>query len=156
MFYTHYSNEFFQQLWRRHYLLLSAKETVAVEGDLPGPCSLGARPPSPALSSCPKCSLANTGHGARPGRAGGPRRLQQPPPPKTKRTSDAPNSAANSNSQLQTSEHHPKSHLHFWAPLKRARSFGVSPTSIILAPAKSCMMRPEVTMGEIPSSISVP
>ena len=62
----------------------------------------------------------------------------------------------NLNSQLQTSEHYPKPHLHFWAPLKRARSFGVSPTSIILAPAKSCMMRPEVTMGEIPSSINVP
>lgn len=46
--------------------------------------------------------------------------------------------------------------LHFWAPLKRALSFGVSPTSMILAPAKSCMMRPEVTMGEMPSSMSVP
>ena len=28
-------------------------------------------------------------------------------------------------------------HLHFWAPLKSALSFGVSPTSRILAPAKS-------------------
>lgn len=46
--------------------------------------------------------------------------------------------------------------LHFWAPLKRALSFGVSPTSMILAPASSCMMRPEVTMGDIPSSIRVP
>ena len=33
---------------------------------------------------------------------------------------------------------------------------GVSPTSMILAPANSCMMRPDVTMGEIPSSIKVP
>lgn len=46
--------------------------------------------------------------------------------------------------------------LRFWAPLKRALSFGVSPTSIILAPASSCIMRPEVTIGEIPSSIRVP
>ncbi len=46
--------------------------------------------------------------------------------------------------------------LHFCAPLKSALSLGVSPTSIILAPASSCMMRPEVTMGEIPSSINVP
>lgn len=45
---------------------------------------------------------------------------------------------------------------HFWAPLKSARSFGVSPTSIIFAPASSCMIRPEVTIGEIPSSIRVP
>lgn len=45
---------------------------------------------------------------------------------------------------------------HFCAPLKRALSFGVSPTSIIFAPAKSCMMSPEVTMGEMPSSINVP
>lgn len=44
----------------------------------------------------------------------------------------------------------------FCAPLKRALSFGVSPTSIILAPAKSCMMSPEVTIGEMPSSINVP
>lgn len=46
--------------------------------------------------------------------------------------------------------------LHFWAPLKRALSLGVSPTSMILAPASSCMIRPEVTMGEMPSSIRVP
>lgn len=46
--------------------------------------------------------------------------------------------------------------LHFCAPLKRALSLGVSPTSMILAPARSCMIRPEVTMGEIPSSIRVP
>ena len=49
-----------------------------------------------------------------------------------------------------------KNSLHFWAPLNKARSFGVSPTSMIFAPAKSCMIKPEVTMGEIPSSISVP
>ena len=44
----------------------------------------------------------------------------------------------------------------FCAPEKSALSFGVSPTSIIFAPAKSCMIKPEVTMGEIPSSIRVP
>ena len=44
----------------------------------------------------------------------------------------------------------------FWAPLKRALSFGVSPTSISLAPASNCMISPEVTMGEMPSSIKVP
>lgn len=86
-----------------------------------------------------------------------PAKDNQPPPPEnSKPIFDDPNFVANSNSQLQTSEHHLKPHLHFWAPLKRARSLGVSPTSIILAPAKSCMMRPEVTMGEMPSSISVP
>lgn len=69
---------------------------------------------------------------------------------------DALNFRAHLNFHLQTCERYSTSHLHFWAPLKRARSFGVSPTSIILAPAKSCMMRPEVTMGEIPSSINVP
>ena len=47
-------------------------------------------------------------------------------------------------------------YLHFWAPLNRALSFGVSPTSMILAPASSCIIRPEVTIGEIPSSIRVP
>ena len=46
--------------------------------------------------------------------------------------------------------------LHFWAPLKSALSFGVSPTSMILAPASNCMIRPDVTIGEIPSSIKVP
>ncbi|RNA30810.1 hypothetical protein BpHYR1_015557 [Brachionus plicatilis] len=44
----------------------------------------------------------------------------------------------------------------FWAPLNRALSFGVSPTSIILAPANSCMIRPEVTIGEMPNSMRVP
>lgn len=83
-------------------------------------------------------------------------RQPTPPPQNPKPIVGDPNFVANSNSQLQTSEHHLQSHLRFWAPLKRARSFGVSPTSIILAPAKSCMMRPEVTMGEMPSSISVP
>lgn len=98
-----------------------------------------------------KCFLANTGHRAPVGLVGeGSYTVQR------KNCFDAPNFTANSNSQLQTFEHHSKSHLHFWAPLKRARSFGVSPTSIILAPAKSCMMRPEVTIGEIPSSINVP
>ncbi len=29
-------------------------------------------------------------------------------------------------------------------------------TSMILAPARSCMIRPEVTIGEMPSSMSVP
>jgi hypothetical protein len=46
--------------------------------------------------------------------------------------------------------------IHFWAPLNNARSLGVSPTSIIFAPAKSCMIRPDVTIGEMPSSINVP
>ena len=46
--------------------------------------------------------------------------------------------------------------IRFCAPLKRALSLGVSPTSMILAPARSCMMRPEVTMGEMPNSIRVP
>ena len=46
--------------------------------------------------------------------------------------------------------------LHFCAPLNSALSFGVSPTSMILAPAKSCMINPDVTMGDIPNSISVP
>jgi hypothetical protein len=32
----------------------------------------------------------------------------------------------------------------------------VSPTSMILAPASNCMIRPDVTIGEIPSSIKVP
>lgn len=49
-----------------------------------------------------------------------------------------------------------RAHSHFWAPLKSALSLGVSPTSMIFAPASSCMIRPEVTMGEIPSSIRVP
>uniref|UniRef100_A0A8R1UY21 Uncharacterized protein n=1 Tax=Pristionchus pacificus TaxID=54126 RepID=A0A8R1UY21_PRIPA len=44
-------------------------------------------------------------------------------------------------------------HSRFCAPLKRARSLEESPTSMILAPARSYTMRPEVTMGEIPSSI---
>lgn len=35
----------------------------------------------------------------------------------------------------------------FWAPL-RARSLTESPTSMILVPAKSCIIRPDVTMGE--------
>jgi len=45
----------------------------------------------------------------------------------------------------------------FWAPLKRVRSslFPWS-TSIILAPARSCITMLDVTMGEIPSSIRVP
>lgn len=63
---------------------------------------------------------------------------------------------ANSHWQPWTPEQNVHYLLHFWAPLKRARSFGVSPTSIIFAPAKSCMIRPEVTMGEMPSSIKVP
>lgn len=45
---------------------------------------------------------------------------------------------------------------HFWAPLKSALSLGVSPTSMILAPANNCMIKPDVTIGEIPSSIKVP
>lgn len=49
-----------------------------------------------------------------------------------------------------------RTHVHFWAPLNSALSLGVSPTSMILAPASSCMMRPEVTMGEIPNSMRVP
>ena len=44
----------------------------------------------------------------------------------------------------------------FCAPLNKARSRGVSPTSSIFAPANNCIMRPEVTMGEIPNSIKVP
>ena len=47
-------------------------------------------------------------------------------------------------------------YLHFCAPLKSARSFGVSPTSMILAPASSCIMRPDVTIGDMPSSMRVP
>ncbi len=46
--------------------------------------------------------------------------------------------------------------IHFCAPLKSALSFGVSPTSIIFAPASNCIIRPEVTMGDIPNSIRVP
>ncbi|KAF8365796.1 hypothetical protein PRIPAC_83625, partial [Pristionchus pacificus] len=38
---------------------------------------------------------------------------------------------------------------------KRARSLGESPISMVLAPARSCMIRPEVTMCEIPSSIRI-
>lgn len=44
----------------------------------------------------------------------------------------------------------------FWAPLNRALSLGVSPTSMILAPANNCMIKPDVTIGEIPNSINVP
>lgn len=44
----------------------------------------------------------------------------------------------------------------FWAPLNRALSLGVSPTSMILAPASSCIIKPDVTIGEIPNSIKVP
>ena len=46
--------------------------------------------------------------------------------------------------------------VHFWAPLNNARSLGVSPTSMIFAPASNCMMSPDVTIGEIPNSIKVP
>lgn len=45
---------------------------------------------------------------------------------------------------------------HFWAPLNRALSLGVSPTSMILAPANNCMIKPDVTIGEMPSSMRVP
>lgn len=44
----------------------------------------------------------------------------------------------------------------FWAPLNRALSLGVSPTSMILAPANNCIIKPDVTIGEIPNSIKVP
>ena len=45
----------------------------------------------------------------------------------------------------------------FWAPPKRAlSSLRVKSTSMRLAPARSCMIIPEVTMGEIPSSMRVP
>lgn len=47
-------------------------------------------------------------------------------------------------------------YLHFCAPLNKALSLGVSPTSIIFAPASSCMISPDVTIGDIPSSIRVP
>lgn len=47
-------------------------------------------------------------------------------------------------------------YLHFCAPLNNALSFGVSPTSIIFAPWSSCIIRPEVTIGEIPNSMRVP
>lgn len=115
------------------------------------------------LQPVPSALMPTQGHTGLEGRedysndAPTPAKDSQPRPLKNpKPIVDDPNFVANSNSQLQTSEHHLQPHLHFWAPLKRARSFGVSPTSIILAPAKSCMMRPEVTMGEMPSSISVP
>ena len=140
-----------------------------VEGRLSSPApSLDLQPWAPAPFLCLlqrlPSALLLTGHtglggiGNYSNDAPTPAKDNQPPPrpEKPKPIFDDPNFVANSNSQLQTSEHHLKPHLHFWAPLKRARSFGVSPTSIILAPAKSCMMRPEVTMGEMPSSISVP
>jgi hypothetical protein len=45
----------------------------------------------------------------------------------------------------------------FWAPLKSARSsLSEKSTSMRLAPARSCMIIPDVTMGEMPSSMSVP
>lgn len=44
----------------------------------------------------------------------------------------------------------------FWAPLNRALSLGVSPTSMILAPASNCIIKPDVTIGEMPNSIKVP
>lgn len=40
-------------------------------------------------------------------------------------------------------------------PLK-SKSYINQLTSMILAPARSCMMRLDVTIGEIPSSINVP
>lgn len=57
---------------------------------------------------------------------------------------------------MQYTQNNKNKNIHFWAPLKSALSLGVSPTSMILAPASSCMIRPEVTMGEIPNSIKVP
>jgi hypothetical protein len=46
---------------------------------------------------------------------------------------------------------------HFWAPENKPRSFlREKSTSMRLAPARSCMIIPEVMIGLIPSSMSVP
>ena len=39
---------------------------------------------------------------------------------------------------------------------KARSSLTASSTSMIFDPASSCMMRPDVTMGEMPSSMHVP
>jgi hypothetical protein len=50
-----------------------------------------------------------------------------------------------------------RSYERFWAPLKRARSsLRAKSTSTRFAPARSCMIIPEVTTGPIPSSMRVP
>jgi hypothetical protein len=48
-------------------------------------------------------------------------------------------------------------YAHFWAPENKPRSsLREKSTSMRLAPARSCMIIPEVTIGLIPSSMSVP
>ena len=45
----------------------------------------------------------------------------------------------------------------FCAPLSRSRSaFTLLSTSMIFDPASSCITRPDVTIGEMPSSMQVP
>ena len=50
-----------------------------------------------------------------------------------------------------------KKNSRFWAPLNNARSsLSEKSTSMRLAPASSCIIMPEVTIGVIPSSMRVP